>query len=401
MTTLAALSLGLWHGADKGRGASLLTCGDVESNPGPGARPGRSAGSFEHVLVRHLKQLGLLELLELEQIPPPDEGPCAAPGQQGISSSGWMVAYCLCGATLYLRSPDPVLAHVDACHMARYLRKKRWDARNEGPFHNTDATGQGVRDVDADHSDESTATERSRREGRGASLLSCGDVEAKPGPGPGDPPAPVEDPAGMQLDAAGMLMLMSLVDVLQQPPCLQLAPAPGPQNGPLTWASLSIPPDRALVPEPHNVRPQRTGGRRRRLPESAPADLVHVPAPQGVGPTVLDSDVDLAHAAHSGPPVEPVDGAGNCLRAAEVRARPLGALQLPNPLPFLDLLCSRQQPIHHLPASLQADFTGVLAASLNRYCTTPTEGKLFALLALPKLTMRPQKSRAVSPTNTS
>ena len=92
-TTLAALSLGLWHGADKGRGASLLTCGDVESNPGPGARPGRSAGSFEHVLLRHLKQLGLLELLELEQIPPPEEGPCSAPRQQGISSSGWMVAY--------------------------------------------------------------------------------------------------------------------------------------------------------------------------------------------------------------------------------------------------------------------------------------------------------------------
>ena len=141
----------------------------------------------------------------------------------------------------------------------------------------------------------------------------------------------------MQLDADGIQMLMALNNVLQQP---DTPPSHGPLSVPnqrVTWDSLMLPPDFATVHQQHTVRPQRSGGRRRRAQEPAHDDMVHVPPPQGAGPVVLDSDVDLAHAAHSGPAVEPVDGAGNCLRVA-LNARALGALQLPDPLPFSELL---------------------------------------------------------------
>ena len=107
----------------------------------------------------------------------------------------------------------------------------------------------------------------------------------------------------MQLDADGMQMLLALQDVLRQPDTVPpLTPLLTP-NQPITWDSLLLPTDNGVTQKQHTVHPQRSGGRRRRAPEPAPADLVHVPPPQGTGPVMLDSDVDLAHAAHSGPAV--------------------------------------------------------------------------------------------------
>jgi hypothetical protein len=233
---------------------------------------------------RELQHQGLLDLMDFEQISPPDAGPASNRPSRVITESAWWQAYCLCGWASPFRDSTVALRHLGTCRMARSIRRNRQLERETEPLNNG-----------------SPAEEHN--EGRGASLLSCGDIEANPGPGdPVDPPGLTPGVAdGMQLDAEGMQMLMALADVMQQPNPLPLPPIQ--HNQPITWDSLLLPADGGIAPEQHTIRPQRTGGRRRRAPEPVPVDLVHVPPPEGNGPPVLDSDVDLAHAAHSGPAV--------------------------------------------------------------------------------------------------
>ena len=55
----------------------------------------------------------------------------------------------------------------------------------------------------------------------------------------------------------------------------------------------------------------------------------------------------------------------------------------------MDLLAARVSPVHHIPAALQGQFSDCLQLALDRYNREPSDGNLFALLALPKLALRP------------
>ena len=81
-----------------------------------------------------------------------------------------------------------------------------------------------------------------------------------------------------------------------------------------------------------------------------------------------------------------LDASGNRIRFT---AQPtLRLLRVPLPCPWLELLDTRVQVIRHLPAGLQPAFSMALAGCLDRYTSSPTEEHLFAVLALPKLTLR-------------
>ena len=51
--------------------------------------------------------------------------------------------------------------------------------------------------------------------------------------------------------------------------------------------------------------------------------------------------------------------------------------------------------IHHVPVATRAEVSGALACALHAYCQDPTQGRLYALLAFPKLVLRtvPTKGR--------
>ena len=115
---LATLSRGIGRVYDAGRGKVLSTCGDVESNPGPGRMPARSSGGFGHVVDRHMRQLGLVGLFDFEDMGPPEPGPCSNSGEPWVCQSGWTHAYCLCGASLSLRCAETLLQHAEVCSVA-------------------------------------------------------------------------------------------------------------------------------------------------------------------------------------------------------------------------------------------------------------------------------------------
>jgi len=192
------------------------------------------------------------------------------------------------------------------------------------------------------------------------------------------------------LNEEGRAMLQGLLGMLQNGPLPQIPAAEVPAAQPISWEALNSPEAAPVVPPQRGVGPQRATGRRRRIIDTAPMDPAHVPPPVGAGPTALEQDVDLAHSVHQMPALDPTDVFGNSLRE-ETRTRPLGHLKMPDPLPFQELLKSSLQPIHHVPATLQSEFANLLAQAIVRYCTAPTKIHLFALLALPKLTLRPPK----------
>jgi hypothetical protein len=49
--------------------------------------------------------------------------------------------------------------------------------------------------------------------------------------------------------------------------------------------------------------------------------------------------------------------------------------------------------IRHIPSALQQEMSSTLAAAIGRYADDPSDGHLFALLALPKLVLRVCKMR--------
>ena len=214
----------------QGRGEELLSCGDVESNPGP--RHGRSSGSIIHIVDRELQHQGLLDLMDFEQIPPPDAGPASNRPSRAITESAWWQAYCLCGWASPFRDPTVALQHLGTCRMARSIRRNRQLEREH-------ADTKGTRAALSVGPLNNGSLAEEHNEGRGASLLSCGDIEANPGPGdPADPPGPTPGVAdGMQLDAEGMQMLMALAATKPT------APAPDPAQ-PTDHMGLTAPPGR-------------------------------------------------------------------------------------------------------------------------------------------------------------
>ena len=57
-----------------GRGGDLLTCGDVEANPGPAQGP--SAGGSGKAILQELMENGLQHIFQLFVVKSPERGPC-------------------------------------------------------------------------------------------------------------------------------------------------------------------------------------------------------------------------------------------------------------------------------------------------------------------------------------
>ena len=172
------------------------------------------------------------------------------------------------------------------------------------------------------------------RSGRGRALTTCGDVEQNPGPTP-----------AMDVDDSSA-------------------------------ASSSRPKGRPKPP------PKDTRDRNAPSAEDPPNLPVPPPMP-GPNPHF---EVDLAHGGDIPLASEPQDPAGNTV-TIQVR-QALGTLICPNPPPLREILLVRVPVIRYLPSCLQADFTAALAGALDRYTADMTDQNLFAVLSLPKLTMR-------------
>ena len=101
----------------RGRG-SLLTCGDIEPNPGP-PRPCRSAPPQAslalHAFLARWRLADYLEVSSGYEVDVPLPGPC------GSARSGpgvvWLAVDCVCGKTLPLRAQElrPLQRHIRSC----------------------------------------------------------------------------------------------------------------------------------------------------------------------------------------------------------------------------------------------------------------------------------------------
>ena len=185
--------------------------------------------------------------------------------------------------------------------------------------------------------------------GRGAALLSCGDVEANPGP------------VGDHGDGTAFMESHRRSAIVPLAPGTSMAAA-APSHGP--------PPG-----------PMRRNGKDRVRPipldEWRPGeDPIHVPAHVAPAP-----EVDLA---------EPGQPSSGPIRVVATRA-----VQLPGQLPMsiLDMLAIRAPTIRHVPSKVQGLVSEALASAINQYLRDPSDIALFALLAFPKLTLRPVNVR--------
>ena len=185
------------------------------------------------------------------------------------------------------------------------------------------------------------------RTGRGCSLLSCGDVEANPGPTDDD------------MEGAPFMEAHRHNAILPLAASSSGARAAPSQGGPM----------------------RRRNGKDRERPiplgEWNPGeDPIHVPAQVAPPP-----EVDLAD------PGIP--------RAAPIRLVATRAVLLPArlPMPVKDILALRAPTIRHVPSKVQGLVSEALAAAVNHYLRDPSDVALFALLAFPKLTLRPVNVR--------
>ena len=159
--------------ASIGRG-TVLTCGDVEQNPGPGGGPASPidppALAVGHVLwptdgTPPLNQFRVCSVYA-------DQGPSSATYLPQLDFPGPRLAVTCqrCGKTFFVRSPEPIVHHV--CPWKRLgnpwarlsMEEKRALVHESEPA-----------EVENEHMP---------RTGRGACLLSCGDIESNPGPDP-------------------------------------------------------------------------------------------------------------------------------------------------------------------------------------------------------------------------
>ena len=108
-------------------------------------------------------------------------------------------------------------------------------------------------------------------------------------------------------------------------------------------------------------------------------------------------DVDLAHPGH---PLQ-VGGTAAVHLGAEGNETPLrvtglrSTLNMPPepPVSIYEVLAARAQTIRHIPISLHGEWSQLQASCINAFCDSPNTTTLWAMLALPKLTLRPPKVR--------
>jgi hypothetical protein len=105
-------------------------------------------------------------------------------------------------------------------------------------------------------------------------------------------------------------------------------------------------------------------------------------------PGELAEPLDLAHWQDAAPPLRQLDQAGNACAASPPTVAPR---QLPQPLPFREVLGTRAPTVAHMPAALQRLVSAEFARTIADYCDSPDYGGLFSILAFPKLVMRAPK----------
>jgi hypothetical protein len=284
---------------DLGRG-SLLTCGDVEQNPGPGV-----SVPWERTLAQRRKQIAFGKSL---------------PGYQ---------TYILLVPQRHREEGNPYHPSTPRADVTCSCREWcRGIAAWRRALHKWDCLSHLLHQSNEGAGEQEPPLEASifGGGGRGKDLLTCGDVEANPGP-PKHDVGPIRSNAGRR-----------------------------------ARSSTSGPSVRGRSPD-------------------APSDLDPVFVPPVTGGA--GEEGDLSHAmGRASTPTRRMEAGG-----------PAGGWNVPTPLPMLDMLHLRAAPIHHIPAALQDDFVQCLTASTRRYCQDPSDANLFALLALPKLTLRPPTLR--------
>ena len=160
-----------------GRG-SLLTCGDVEQNPGPYAGPS-STSQIRHAM-QWLETQHLLDYATIEVIDRPPAGP-SGPSPQREGPGNFFDFRCdLCGYHACTRTARTIILHVSACPRLCINRSGRGSSL------------PSCGDIEANPGPEAAPAPwplipaikplHFLCSGRGFSLLSCGDVEANPGP---------------------------------------------------------------------------------------------------------------------------------------------------------------------------------------------------------------------------
>ena len=226
--------------------------------------------------------------------------------------------------------------------------------------------------------------------------MTCGDIESNPGPPTGEDHPLAESPNPMPVDEEILLALLQdgLHHALQSgndPGSLSttnigwqhILGEPAPQVGvrtPFSRAGVG-PTRRAQAPAQADLPGAPVH------PTAMLTDLPFVPPPPGTDLRVsLDATPDLAHGGDVGEEVTPVDLVGNGVRISTGPS--LGAILCPHPVPLMDLLQLQVRTVRHLPAVLQGDVSSALGAAIARYCVSPTDEHLFAVLGFPKLVLR-------------
>ena len=323
-----------------GRGAALATCGDVELNPGPQAGP---SGPHQHDILGTIVpvicedwDLGDWEFRGTSV--PIIEGPASFVTRlhpQDHEFSGVWGRCPECDLWLWLRGPHTALAHFRKRHPDVELPLAP-DPKPEVPINHDKEIlrlmGYRFQDGITTCKDKPPPP----LTGRGFSPQSTG-VEMNPGPASHHRAGRGED-------------LPTCGDVEENP-------------GPVTSSNMVVDVD-----------------------APSPQDPPLLPPPPNMPGPPPDFEVDLAHGGEFPPTNPPQDPAGNHIR---ITTRPaMGPLTMPPNVTPSDILKLRVSVIRHLPSGLQAEFSTALGGSVGRYAVDPSLANLFAVLALPKLTMR-------------
>ena len=190
----------------QGRGGDVLTCGDVEANPGP-AQPAPCATRLLWVTIDQLlTALHLHNWFRAEEQYPPDRGPSGEPHHPQTMYT--LVTCEACSAAIYSHPHNlrPLVAHIRECHLLHTATGRGAALLTCGdiegnpgpspgwvssftftvPFHALHSVASAPNFTSC-HQYDQIYTATNHRHGRGRDLLSCGDIESNPGPPKGDP----------------------------------------------------------------------------------------------------------------------------------------------------------------------------------------------------------------------
>ena len=370
-----------------GRGLSLLSCGDIESNPGP--RQGPSACSWDP-LWNFMQDHMLDDWVHVIMFEPPEMGPS---GGLDTGSFLWFDATCeACGRSWSGYDTFVVTQHLTYCK-----------ALEEG-------TGGRLLHLRQIH----------KATGRGESLLSCGDIESNPGPehtdqrstrlrqtrsasrvnAPIAPDGPLSQNDAMLVDPSVPTVEVSSSSSVPRQRRDVMCPCPM-EGCPLATRHMS---HVSLVA--HLARTHVIAG------EAVPAALL-----AQIGHSVCTACRNLypgagacafctakARRAPGEAGSDPVPFPERPVQPQHVQPKGT-SLNAPSPLfqPPLDELLQAQIPtVRHLPNACRREFAEVLGELLASLAEEPTWEAVYGLMALPKLVLRAPNTRADSkPSNLS